>query len=92
MPRALSTGQKQRVAIARALINDPVLVLCDEPTSALDAESSEVVLDTLKRVSRSESRGVVLVTHDPRVFPYGDRLIKMENGAVVYDSRGGSPL
>jgi putative ABC transport system ATP-binding protein len=91
MPRALSTGQKQRVAIARALINDPVLVLCDEPTSALDAESSEVVLDTLKRVSRSESRGVVLVTHDPRVFPYGDRLIKMENGAVVYDSRGGSP-
>jgi putative ABC transport system ATP-binding protein len=91
MPRALSTGQKQRVSIARALINDPVLVLCDEPTSALDAESSAVVLDTLKRVSRSESRGVILVTHDPRVFPYGDRLIKMENGAVVHDSRGGSP-
>ena len=92
MPRALSTGQKQRVAIARALINDPVLVLCDEPTSALDAESSAVVLDTLKRVSRSEDRGVVLVTHDPRVFPYGDRLIEMENGAVVHDSRGGNPL
>ena len=91
MPRALSTGQKQRVSIARALINDPVLVLCDEPTSALDADSSAVVLDTLKRVSRSENRGVVLVTHDPRVFPYGDRLIKMENGLVVYDSRGGSP-
>lgn len=90
-PRALSTGQKQRVAIARALINDPVLVLCDEPTSALDAESGAVVLDTLKRVSRSENRGVVLVTHDPRVFPYGDRLVKMENGLVVYDSRGGRP-
>jgi len=91
MPRALSTGQKQRVAIARALINDPILLLCDEPTSALDAESGAVVLDTLKRVSRNESRGVILVTHDPRVFPYGDRLIKMENGAVVHDSRGGSP-
>jgi len=86
-PRTLSTGQKQRVAIARALINDPVLVLCDEPTSALDAESSAVVLDTLKQLSRDDRRGVVLVTHDPRVFPYGDRLITLEHGAVVHDSR-----
>ena len=85
-PRALSTGQKQRVAIARALINDPALILCDEPTSALDTESSALVLDTLKRISHSENRGVVLVTHDPRVFPYGDRLITLENGAVVSDS------
>jgi putative ABC transport system ATP-binding protein len=90
-PRTLSTGQKQRVAIVRALINDPVLVLCDEPTSALDAESSAVVLDTLKQLSRDDRRGVVLVTHDPRVFPYGDRLISLEQGAVVRDSRETSP-
>ncbi len=90
-PRALSTGQKQRVAIVRALINDPVLVLCDEPTSALDAESSAVVLDTLKQLSGNDRRGVVLVTHDPRVFPYGDRLITLEQGAVTRDSRETAP-
>lgn len=82
----LSSGQKQRVAIARALINDPLLLLCDEPTSALDTESSTIVLDTLKRISRDSARGVVLVTHDPRVFPYADRLIKIEDGTIGYDS------
>ena len=86
-PQRLSMGQKQRVAVARALINDPVLVLCDEPTSALDVESGRIVLDTLKRLAVEEGRGVVVVTHDPRVFPYADRLIKLENGAVVFDSR-----
>lgn len=83
----LSSGQKQRVAIIRALINDPVLLLCDEPTSALDAESSTIVLDTLKRVSKNSERGVILVTHDPRVFPYADRLIKIEDGMIGYDSK-----
>jgi putative ABC transport system ATP-binding protein len=89
MPQQLSLGQQQRVAIVRALINDPPLLLCDEPTSALDAESSAIVLDTLKRLSQDPARAVVLVTHDPRVFPFADRLIKVENGAVVYDSRQG---
>jgi putative ABC transport system ATP-binding protein len=63
------------------------LLLCDEPTSALDVESSEIVLETLKQLSRSEDRGVVMVSHDPRVFPYADRMIKLEDGEVVYDSR-----
>jgi ABC-type lipoprotein export system ATPase subunit len=85
----LSSGQKQRVAIARALINDPILLLCDEPTSALDAESSTIVLDTLKHVSKDSERGVILVTHDPRVFPYADRLIKIEDGKIGYDSKTG---
>ncbi len=84
--KQLSSGQKQRVAIARALINDPLLLLCDEPTSALDTESSAIVLDTIKRISRDSTRGVVLVTHDPRVFPYADRLIKIEDGNIGYDS------
>jgi putative ABC transport system ATP-binding protein len=86
-PEALSSGQKQRVAVARALINDPIMLLCDEPTSALDAESGKVVLDTLKALSRDERRGQILVTHDPRVFPYADRLLKIEEGKIVYDSR-----
>jgi putative ABC transport system ATP-binding protein len=83
----LSAGQRQRVAIARALINDPILLLCDEPTSALDVESSTIVLDTLKKLSQDENRGVVMVTHDPRVFPYADRMIKLENGEIIYDPR-----
>jgi len=89
-PQQLSGGQQQRVGIARALVGDPVLLLCDEPTSALDVESSHLVLDTLKRLSRDPRRAVVLVTHDPRVFPYADRLIKMEDGAIVYDTRTAS--
>jgi putative ABC transport system ATP-binding protein len=89
-PQQLSTGQQQRATIARALMNDPVVLLCDEPTSALDVESSAIVLDTLKRLSKDKERGVVLVTHDPRVFPYADRLVKLEDGAVTYDTRGES--
>ena len=85
--KQLSSGQKQRVAIARALINDPLLLLCDEPTSALDSESSTIVLDTLKRIAKDKERAVVLVTHDPRVFPYADRLIKIEDGMIGYDSK-----
>jgi len=86
-PQQLSGGQQQRVGIARALVGDPVLLLCDEPTSALDIDSSHIVLDSLKKLSRDPRRAVVLVTHDPRVFPYADRLVKMEDGAIVYDSR-----
>jgi putative ABC transport system ATP-binding protein len=86
-PQHLSTGQQQRVAIARALVNEPMVLLCDEPTSALDVESSGIVLDTLKRLSKDDERSVVLVTHDPRVFPYAERLIKIEDGAITYDTR-----
>jgi putative ABC transport system ATP-binding protein len=81
----LSGGQKQRVAIGRALVNDPGLILCDEPTSALDVDSSAVVLHTLKELSRDD-RAVVLVTHDPRVYPYADRLIALEDGRMATDT------
>lgn len=81
----LSGGQKQRVAIGRSLINEPDIILCDEPTSALDVESSNIVMDTLKELSR-ENRAVVLVSHDPRVFPYGDRLVQLEDGSIVTDT------
>jgi putative ABC transport system ATP-binding protein len=87
MPPQLSGGQQQRVAIARALLGDPAVLLCDEPTSALDVDSSHVVLDALKRLSRNPGRGVVLVTHDPRVFPYADRLVRIEDGRVASDTR-----
>ncbi|MFO7638995.1 MAG: ABC transporter ATP-binding protein [bacterium] len=87
MPNQLSGGQQQRVAIARALVGEPAVLLCDEPTSALDVDSSRVVLDTLKRLARNPARAVVLVTHDPRVFPYADRLVKVADGRVASDTR-----
>jgi putative ABC transport system ATP-binding protein len=85
-PRTLSGGMKQRASIARALIKDPAILLCDEPTSALDAESGQVVMKILKRIAIEENRVVIVVSHDARVFPYADRLIKLENGAIVSDT------
>ncbi len=86
-PRLLSGGMKQRVSIARALVKDPAVLLCDEPTSALDAESGQAVMRILKRVALEERRVVVVVSHDARVFPYADRLLKIENGQIVADAR-----
>jgi len=85
-PRMLSGGMKQRASIARALIKDPAILLCDEPTSDLDAESGQVVMKILKRIAIEENRVVIVVSHDARVFPYADRLIKLENGAIVSDT------
>ena len=86
-PRLLSGGMKQRASIARALIKDPSILLCDEPTSALDAESGQAVMGILKRIALEEGRVVVVVSHDARVFPYADRLLKIENGAIVSETR-----
>jgi putative ABC transport system ATP-binding protein len=86
-PRLLSGGMKQRASIARALIKDPAILLCDEPTSALDAESGQAVMAILKRIAIDEGRVVVVVSHDARVFPYADRMLKIENGTIVSDTR-----
>ena len=86
-PRLLSGGMKQRVSIARALIKDPAILLCDEPTSALDAESGQAVMGILKRIAIEENKILVVVSHDARVFPYADRLLKIENGQIVSDTR-----
>ncbi len=86
-PRMLSGGMKQRASIARALLKNPPVLLCDEPTSALDAESGQAVMAILKRTALEDRRIVVVVSHDARVFPYADRLVKLENGRVVSDTR-----
>ncbi|MGB9624238.1 MAG: ABC transporter ATP-binding protein [Phycisphaerae bacterium] len=86
-PRLLSGGMKQRASIARALLKNPPVLLCDEPTSALDVESGQTVMAILKETALKDQRVVVVVSHDARVFPYADRLIKLENGRVVSDTR-----
>jgi putative ABC transport system ATP-binding protein len=82
-PADLSGGQKQRVAIARALAGDPPIVLADEPTAALDSTSGRTVIELLRRLARVHGRAVVLVTHDPRVLSFGDRIIHLEDGRIV---------
>jgi putative ABC transport system ATP-binding protein len=83
LPSQLSGGQQQRVAIARALVHEPNLLVCDEPTAALDAQSGQTVMQLLRRVALQPQRAVIVVTHDNRVFGYGDRIIHMDDGIVT---------
>jgi putative ABC transport system ATP-binding protein len=82
-PNQLSGGQQQRVAIARALIHEPRLLVCDEPTAALDAETGHSVMELLRDAAVRPDRAVIVVTHDSRVFGFGDRIAYMNDGRVV---------
>jgi putative ABC transport system ATP-binding protein len=83
LPKDLSGGQQQRVAIARAIVHDPKFIICDEPTAALDGRTGQMIMDLLKQVASEPGRLVVVVTHDPRIFHYGDRLVEMEDGRII---------
>lgn len=83
LPSQLSGGQQQRVAIARALVHQPRLLVCDEPTAALDGKSGQTVMELIKKVAVQPGRAVIVVTHDQRVFRYGDRIIEMADGRVI---------
>lgn len=84
-PDQLSGGQQQRVAIARALVAEPTLVLADEPTGNLDTHASEEIALLLKQIAQDWQRTVVMVTHDPRLAAYADRIISLKDGKVVDD-------
>ncbi len=86
MPGKLSGGEKQRVAIARALVGEPSLILCDEPTGALDTENAMVTANILRKLVDEKNCLVVLVTHDPRLEPFADRIIQMEDGRIKHDT------
>jgi putative ABC transport system ATP-binding protein len=83
LPAQLSGGQQQRVAIARALIHEPRLLVCDEPTAALDAHSGQAVMELIRAVAVQPGRGVVVVTHDNRIFNFGDCIVTMSDGRVA---------
>lgn len=84
-PRNMSVGQCQRVAIARALANRPRVVLADEPTASLDADSGIQSIELLKRVTRSSGSACIVVTHDPRIHRFADRIIQIDDGLVTSD-------
>ncbi len=84
LPSQLSGGQQQRVAIARALVHEPRLLVCDEPTAALDAQSGRTVMELLRKVAVQPGRAVIIVSHDNRVFGFGDRIAHMSDGIVTH--------
>jgi putative ABC transport system ATP-binding protein len=83
LPGKLSGGQQQRVAIARALVHEPKLIVCDEPTSNLDLETGRSVMNILRGVAKSPDRALIVVTHDPRIFDFADRIAHMDDGKII---------
>jgi putative ABC transport system ATP-binding protein len=91
-PRELSGGEQQRVAIARAIVGNPSAVLADEPTAALDGANGQIVMKVLADIARGSSRGVLVVAHDPRIIPFANRIIHIEDGRIVGEEPGGAGL
>ncbi len=86
-PTQLSGGQQQRVAISRALVNDPQLILADEPTGNLDTQTSREIMAIFEQLNREQGITVVLVTHEDDIAAYTRRLIRLQDGRLVYDGR-----
>jgi putative ABC transport system ATP-binding protein len=82
-PSELSGGEQQRVAIARAVTNRPAILLADEPTGALDSKNSEVVLNMFQELNKRLKQTILLVTHNPELATYTNRLIEMRDGLIV---------
>jgi len=89
-PRELSGGEQQRVAIARAIVGNPSIILADEPTAALDGENGRAIMTILAGMAKEQGRGVLIVTHDPRLLPFADRVVHIEDGLIVSEKRGGA--
>jgi putative ABC transport system ATP-binding protein len=83
LPASLSGGQKQRVAIARAIAGDPKIILADEPTAALDSYTGHTVIEMMRDLAHERGRVVVIVTHDARVLPLADRIVRIEDGLIA---------
>ncbi len=84
-PAQLSGGQQQRVAIARALFNDPPIIMADEPTGALDSKTGQTVMRMLRYLCTRQNKTVLVVTHDPVVASYADRIIHLRDGQIIRD-------
>ncbi|HAX71398.1 MAG TPA: ABC transporter ATP-binding protein [Anaerolineales bacterium] len=86
-PDQLSGGQQQRVAVARALATNPTMILADEPTANLDTVNGEQVMEIMKRLNEKTGTTFVFATHDPRVIKYATRVVTLQDGLIVKDSK-----
>jgi len=84
-PSQLSGGEQQRVAIARALTNDPKIILGDEPTGNLDSKTSRTILELIRNLNTEEGYTVIVVTHDPKVGEYCNKVIKISDGKIIQE-------
>ena len=82
-PKQLSGGEQQRVAIARAVVGEPSVILADVSTAALATENGKAIMGILAGIAKDPQRGVLVVTHDPRLVPYADRIVHIEDGNIV---------
>ena len=82
-PNQLSGGQMQRVAIARSLVHNPDLIVCDEPTSQLDHTTGGKIMELLQSIIHTDSKTLIVVTHDNRITSFADRIAKMDDGRIV---------
>ena len=87
-PIELSGGEQQRVAIARAIVGNASAILADEPTGALDTENGQAIMTLLAEIAKDRSRGVLVVTHDPRILPFANRVVHVEDGRIVREELG----
>ena len=88
-PVKLSGGEQQRVAIARAIVSAPDILIFDEPTASLDGDTGKRILEFVKSHILNEQRSILVVTHDSRIFPFADRIIRMEDGKITGIVNGG---
>lgn len=88
-PGELSGGQQQRVAIARAIVTDPIILLADEPTGNLDSATSREVMDLLTEFNRQQNITIVMVTHEPDMASYANRIIHFRDGQIFTDKKNG---
>src|SRR4029078_2417041 len=88
-PRQLSGGEQQRVAIARAIVAQPSAILADEPTAALDAANGQATMAILSAIAKERGRAVLVVTHDPRLFAFADRIVHIEDGLLMREQLTG---
>ncbi|MGN1119579.1 MAG: ABC transporter ATP-binding protein [Oscillospiraceae bacterium] len=87
-PKQMSGGQQQRVGIARAFVAMPDVVFADEPTGNLDSKTTIEVMDMIKAFARKYNMTIVLVTHDPEMAKYADRIVTLVDGKIVNDTKG----
>jgi putative ABC transport system ATP-binding protein len=89
-PNELSGGEQQRVAIARAIVANPAVILADEPTAALDGDNGQAIMTIIAEIARNLGSSVLVVTHDPRLVRFADRIVHIEDGQITGEEAGGA--